>query len=37
MEVVKGIDSFASGAHESQLHHLAYNRKVMEEYLKKEA
>ena len=37
MEVVKGIDSFASGAYELQLHHLAYNRKVMEEYLKKEA
>ncbi len=36
MEVVKGIDPFASGAHELQLHHLTFNRKIMEEYLKKE-
>ena len=35
MEVLKGIDPFASGAHELQLHHLEFNRKTMEEYLKK--
>lgn len=36
MEVLKGIDPFKSGAAELQLHHLEQNRKVMEEYLKKE-
>lgn len=34
MEVLKGIDPYASQAHELQLHHLEYNRKVMENYLK---
>ena len=36
MEVLKGIDPFSSGAHDLQLHHLEYNRKVMEKYLKKD-
>lgn len=35
MQVVKGIDPFESGAAELQLHHLEHNRKVMENYLKK--
>lgn len=35
MQVVQGIDPFESGAAELQLHHLQYNRKVMENYLKK--
>ena len=35
MEVLKGIDPFNSGAHELQLHHLEHNRRVMEDYLKK--
>lgn len=34
MEVLKDIDPYASAAHELQLHHLEYNRKIMEEYLK---
>ncbi len=34
-EVVKGIDPFESNAAELQLHHLEHNRKVMEDYLKK--
>lgn len=35
MEILKGIDPFSSAAHELQLHHLEHNRRVMEEYLKK--
>jgi len=35
MEVLKGIDPFSSTAHELELHHLEFNRKVMEDYLKK--
>lgn len=35
MEVLKDIDPYSSGAHELQLHHLEHNRRVMEEYLKK--
>ena len=35
MEVLQGIDPFSSDAHELQLHHLEFNRSVMEEYLKK--
>ncbi len=35
MQIVAGIDPFESGAAELQLHHLAYNRKVMEKYLEK--
>ncbi|MEL7120341.1 MAG: RNA polymerase sigma factor [Bacteroidota bacterium] len=35
MEVLKGIDPYKSPAHELQLHHLEYNRKVMEKYLEK--
>lgn len=35
MEVLRGIDPFESGAAELQLHHLAHNRKVMENYLRK--
>ena len=35
MQVLRGIDPFESGAAELQLHHLEHNRKVMEEYLKK--
>lgn len=35
MEVVAGIDPFESGAAELQLHHLEFNRKTMEKYLKK--
>lgn len=35
MQVVAGIDPFESGAAELQLHHLEYNRKTMEKYLKK--
>ena len=34
MEVLKGIDPYSSGAHELQLHHLEFNRKTMEKYLK---
>lgn len=33
MEVLKGIDPFSSGAHELELHHLEFNRKVIEKYL----
>lgn len=33
MKVLKGIDPFHSSAADLQLHHLEYNRKVMEEYL----
>lgn len=36
MEIVKGIDPFESNAAELQLHHLEQNRKVMENYLKKD-
>ena len=36
MEILKEIDPFTSEAHELQLHHLEHNRKVMEEYLRKE-
>lgn len=35
MEILKGIDPFESGAATLQLHHLEHNRKVMENYLKK--
>ena len=35
MEVVAGIDPFESGAAALQLHHLEFNRKTMEKYLKK--
>ncbi len=37
MQVLKGIDPFESGATELQLAHLEHNRKVMENYLKKNA
>jgi len=36
LEIVKGIDPFESNAAELQLHHLEQNRKVMENYLKKD-
>ncbi|MEL6143540.1 MAG: RNA polymerase sigma factor, partial [Bacteroidota bacterium] len=36
MEVLQGIDPYSSPAHELQLHHLEFNRHVMENYLKKE-
>ncbi len=36
MQVVRGIDPFASNAATLQLHHLEHNRKVMEKFLKKE-
>lgn len=36
MEILQGIDPFASKAHELQLHHLEFNRKVMEKYLNSE-
>ena len=35
MKIIKGIDPFESGAAELQLHHLEHNRKVMEDFLKK--
>ena len=35
MQVLQGIDPFESGAAALQLHHLAFNRKVMENYLEK--
>lgn len=35
MQVVAGIDPFESGAAELQLHHLEFNRRTMEKYLKK--
>ncbi len=34
-EIVAGIDPFESSAAELQLHHLEHNRKVIENYLKK--
>lgn len=37
MQIVQGIDPFESGAAELQLHHLEHNRRVMEEYLEKNA
>jgi RNA polymerase sigma-70 factor (ECF subfamily) len=37
MQVVRGIDPFASNAATLQLHHLEHNRKVMENFLKKDA
>jgi RNA polymerase sigma-70 factor (ECF subfamily) len=37
LQVIRGIDPFTSGAAELQLHHLEHNRKVMEEYLSKDA
>jgi len=37
MQVVQGIDPFDSNAAELQLHHLEHNRKVMENYLKKDS
>jgi RNA polymerase sigma-70 factor, ECF subfamily len=36
MDILKGIDPFESGAAELQLHHLEHNRRIMEEFLKKE-
>lgn len=33
MEILKGLNPFASGAHELQLHHLEFNRRTMEQYL----
>jgi len=36
MEVLKEIDPFHSAAHDLQLHHLEFNRKQMEAYLKEE-
>ncbi len=35
MKIIQGIDPFESNAAELQLHHLAHNRNVMEEFLKK--
>ncbi|MEP7143846.1 MAG: RNA polymerase sigma factor [Ferruginibacter sp.] len=35
MKVIQGIDPFKSNAAGLQLHHLEYNRKVMEKYLEK--
>jgi RNA polymerase sigma-70 factor (ECF subfamily) len=35
MKVIRGIDPFESNACELQLHHLEYNRKIMEKYLEK--
>jgi RNA polymerase sigma-70 factor, ECF subfamily len=37
MKVLQGIDPFESNAAALQLHHLEHNRKVMEEYLQKNA
>ena len=37
MEVLQEIDPYTSKAHELQLHHLEYNRQVMEKYLKKDS
>jgi len=37
MKVIQGIDPFASKAAELELHHLEYNRQVMEKYLEKNA
>lgn len=37
MKVVQGIDPFESNAAELQLHHLEHNRKVMENFLEKNA
>lgn len=34
MQVLQEIDPFRSGAHDLQLHHLEFNRKEMEKYLK---
>jgi RNA polymerase sigma-70 factor (ECF subfamily) len=36
MNLIRGIDPFASNAAELQLHHLEHNRRVMEEYLEKQ-
>ncbi|HEY4110702.1 RNA polymerase sigma factor [Puia sp.] len=36
MEIIRGIDPFESNAAELQLHHLEHNRRVMENYLKKD-
>lgn len=36
MEVLKEIDPFNSAAHDLQLHHLEFNRKQMEDYLKED-
>lgn len=33
MEILKGLNPFKSAAHDLQLHHLEFNRKVMEKYL----
>lgn len=35
MQIIQGIDPFASNAAELQLHHLEYNRKIMDNFLKK--
>jgi RNA polymerase sigma-70 factor (ECF subfamily) len=35
MQILRGIDPFESNAAELQLHHLEYNRQVMEKYLEK--
>jgi RNA polymerase sigma-70 factor (ECF subfamily) len=37
LQIIRGIDPFTSGAAELQLHHLEHNRRVMEEYLSKDA
>jgi RNA polymerase sigma-70 factor (ECF subfamily) len=33
MKILQELDPFESGAAELQLHHLQYNRQVMEKYL----
>ena len=33
-EITRGIDPFESGAADMQLHHLDFNSRTMEEYLK---
>ncbi|MDP4245242.1 MAG: RNA polymerase sigma factor [Bacteroidota bacterium] len=37
LQIIQGIDPFTSRASELQLHHLEHNRRVMEEYLAKDA
>lgn len=36
LKIIQGIDPFTSNAAELQLHHLTFNRRVMEKYLEKE-
>jgi len=36
MQIVRGIDPFESNSAELQLHHLEFNRKIMESFLKKD-